>query len=394
MAPQKKRAKDQESDSEKKDKTEKDPKKDKQPTKKAKLEPQEEPASGDGKGEQIADKRELDKMYQAMKYMNAKGASHPLQHYQKLTSRKEKTEFYAKYFKDKKFDFAKVEEDMELSKSADNKGFNGWMTRFQIAHHEKLPVDSPLLVSKLASLPSRAHPLQEWQDQGEMEYFYTSGQIQNTSEMMRHSLKVHASGTASQKQVDQLMQGFPPSSSGPPKAIEDGPAGEQEAGSEVKGEEAEEEDEDEKTKALQETWTELKGKLQKTTKAMGDLCMEAQTIQGALRHRPHLEGLVNEVKKNLHTLEPQKVLALEALGQMNTVSLDDNKVVAEKIQDFEKLHEDCLVHIEGFKKGAFKEARSLLKSMRTMVATCSETYGGNPLQHASGMTASCSLQVT
>lgn len=358
-----KRAKDKESDSEKKEETEKDPKKDKQPTKKAKKEPQEEPASGGGKGEQIADKKELDKMYQAMKYMNAKGTSHPLQAYQKLTTRKEKTEFYAKYLKDKKFDWVKVDEEMEMSKSSDNKGFNGWMTRFQIAHHEKLPVDSPLLVSKLASLPSRAHPLQEWQDQGEMEYFYTSGQIQNTSEKMMHSLKVHASGTANQKQVDQLMQALPSSSSGPPKAIEDGPTGEQEAGSEVKGEGAEEEDEDEKTKELQEAWTELKGKLQKTTKAMGDLCMEAQTIQGALRHRPHLEGLVNEVKKNLLTLEPQKVLALEALGQMNTVSSNDNKEVADKIQDFEKLHEECLAHIEGFKKGAFKEARSLLKSI-------------------------------
>ena len=36
------------------------------------------------------------------------------------------------------------------------------MTRFQVAHHEKLPVDHPLMVSKLASLPSHAHPQQDW----------------------------------------------------------------------------------------------------------------------------------------------------------------------------------------------------------------------------------------
>jgi len=280
---------------------------------------------------------------------------------QKRTTRKEKSEFYAKYLKDKKFEWVKVEEEMKMQKSSDNQGFNGWMTRFQIAHHERLPVDSPLMVSKLASLPSRAHSIQEWQDQGEMEYFYTSGQIQNTSAKLEHTLRVHASGTANQKQVENLMQGLPSSSSGPPKSIEDGPTDEKDAGEEVKGEEGEEDD-DEKNQELLEAWSELKGKLQKTTKTMGDLCMEAQTIQGALRHRPHLEGLVNEVKKNLSILEPQKTLALEALGQMNTL-FTKTDLNQEKFQEFEKMHEECLAHIEGFKKGAFKEARSLLKSM-------------------------------
>ena len=38
------------------------------------------------------------------------------------------------------------------------------MTSFQVAHHEKLPVGHPLMVSKLASLPSHAHPQQERRD--------------------------------------------------------------------------------------------------------------------------------------------------------------------------------------------------------------------------------------
>ena len=45
------------------------------------------------------------------------------------------------------------------------------MTRFQIADHEKMPVGHVLLESKLAALPSRAHPIQDWGDAREMEYY-------------------------------------------------------------------------------------------------------------------------------------------------------------------------------------------------------------------------------
>ena len=43
----------------------------------------------------------------------------------------------------------------------------GWMTRFQIAHHDMMPVGHPLMVSKLPSLPSHAHPQQQWRDAGD-----------------------------------------------------------------------------------------------------------------------------------------------------------------------------------------------------------------------------------
>ena len=48
------------------------------------------------------------------------------------------------------------------------------MSKCQVSHHEKLPCDQPHMEAKLASLPSRKHPIQEWADKGEMEYYYTN----------------------------------------------------------------------------------------------------------------------------------------------------------------------------------------------------------------------------
>ena len=44
------------------------------------------------------------------------------------------------------------------------------MTRSQSADHEKMPLDHPLMVSKLGSLRSHAHSQLEWRDAREMEY--------------------------------------------------------------------------------------------------------------------------------------------------------------------------------------------------------------------------------
>ena len=124
-------------------------------------------------------------------------------------------------------------------------------------------------------------------------------------------------------------------------------------------------DEEEKKNEILEEWNELKGKLQKSTRSMGDLCMEAQTIQGALGHKPHLEGLVKKVRENLAVLEPAKQKALEALGLINTFSLKDTKMqdMQNKVKELGQLQEECQDHIEAFKQGAFREAKILLKSM-------------------------------
>ena len=329
--------------------------------KKPKTELEEDQESNDGKA--IAEKKELDKMYQAMKYLDKKGKKHPLAHYTQLTTRKEKTDFYAKYLKDKKFEFVAVDEETEVKTSSSHGSFKGWCTKWQIADYEKIPVGHVLLEAKLASLPSRAHPIQEWKDAGEMEYYYESNQMEKNDESMSHGIRVQGHGTAQPKAVESLLQGFAASSHGPHKAIEDGDAPEKDAEDEVKDEAAGEEEE-KKNEILVE-WNDLKGKLQKSTRSMGDLCMEAQTIQGALGQKIHLEGLVKKVRENLAVLEPAKQKALEALGLINTFTIKDTKVqeMQNKVKELAQLQEECQAHIEAFKQGAFREAKILLKSM-------------------------------
>ena len=58
-------------------------------------------------------------------------------------------------------------------------------------------------------------------------------------------------------------------------------------------------------------------------------------------------------------LEPQKMEALIALGLMS--SLTGQQETNNHTGALQALCEDCTIHIEGFKKGAFKDARLLLK---------------------------------
>ena len=197
-----------------------------------------------------------------------------------MTSKKDKADFFARYLKDKKFEFVAVDETTEVKTSSTNESFKGWCNKWQVADYDKIPVGHVLLESKLAELPSRAHPIQEWKDAGGMEYYYESNQMEKNEETMSHGIRVQGHGTAQPKAMESLLQGLPASSHGPHKAIEDGDAPEKDAEDEMNDEAKG--DEEDKKNAILEFWNELKGKFQKSTRTMGDLCMEAQTIQGAL----------------------------------------------------------------------------------------------------------------
>ena len=74
-----------------------------------------------------------------------------------------------------------------------------------------------------------------------------------------------------------------------------------------------------------------------------------------------LLGLVEVVKQQMGLLEPKKIEALSALGLMN--SLTDHQDMKNHLGALQALCEDCTLSIEAFKKGAFKDARFLLKSI-------------------------------
>ena len=108
---------------------------------------------------------------------------------------------------------------------------------------------------------------------------------------------------------------MPGSSQGPAEAILDGSipgeAGDKYAN---EGDDAAEKD------RILEEWSEPETKLQKACRTMGDLCMDAKTIQGALTCRAHLMGLLQEAKKHADLLEPATQTALAALAMMNTLT--------------------------------------------------------------------------
>ena len=59
--------------------------------------------------------------------------------------------------------------------------------------------------------------------------------------------------------------------------------------------------------------------------------------------------------------EPKKMEALNALGLMS--SLTDPPEMKKHLGTLQALCEECTIRIEGLKKGAFKDARLLLKSI-------------------------------
>ena len=328
------------------------------PLKKAKKEPKEDKEEKDEKGDGIGDKKVLDKMYQAMKYQAKKGNPHPLEKYSKMTTKAEKQEFYNEYLNNKKFEWVGLEHTHEANTTQKTKENEGWLTQYQIAALEKLPVDHPLMKVKLAALPSRAHSLKEWADMDEKEYFYTSAKMTEKGEEQIVGVKVKAKGGAKKDHQDALLQGMA-SSSAPPKAIEDGPKpeGQEDAEKESKGED---EDEGDESQTLEE-WSTVRSALSKVTKTMGELTNEALTVQGALAHKPHLSGLCREVAQQLKVFEPKKVEALSALGGMKVEDMKTEDMKT-KLVALKKLVEECTTHCQGFRMGAFKEARMWLKS--------------------------------
>ena len=321
--------------------------------KKAKKEPQDD--KDDPK--KIGDKHDLDKMYQAMKYQAKKGNKHPLDSYSKLSTKAEKAEFFAKYLQAKKFDFLEIKEERSAVSEVTSKETEGWMSKYQIADIEKLPVDHPLMEKKLASLPSRAHSCKAWADEKELEYFYTGTRMTERGDKQTHGIKAIGKGTAKKDHADALLSSLA-SSSAPPKAIEDGPKPEKDSTGIEGGKNRE--DEEEEDNSIEEEWAEKKLALTKICKTMGDLSNEALTVQGALSHKPHLSSLMAEVANQQKIFDPARI---EALGMLGTMSQELNQErMKEKLENIKNIIEQCNAHISGFKMGAFKEARALLKS--------------------------------
>ena len=180
-----------------------------------------------------------------------------------------------------------------------------------------------------------------------MEYYYKGNTKTVTSDKQSMALRVTGMCQVTKLHADSVLHASLQVQT-PPRAIDDGEPHEEDTTSLL-------------TDDMKETWFGCKQKLQKVAKAMADFSNEAQTILGALAAKPHLAGLVEAVKALMGLFEPKKMEALSALGLMN--SLTDQEEPKKHLGQFQTLCEECTLHTEGFKKGAFEDARLLLKSI-------------------------------
>ena len=121
-------------------------------------------------GPQLPTKGDLNKMYSAMQYEKKKtGNSKPLETYQALQTTKEKHNFWRSFLSDKKFTWLTVQENYTHTTSTKDVHIEGWLSKYQVADAEKLPLESELLQDLLADLPCRAHRTASWAAKGEKE---------------------------------------------------------------------------------------------------------------------------------------------------------------------------------------------------------------------------------
>ncbi len=165
-------------------------KKEEEEEKEVKMEEQETTSEATAKETSICSKSDFSKLHSALRYAQKKDDSGPLEAYMKCSTRGEKQDFCKKYLQDRKWGWLHMDETFTTGQRAAKKVKQGWMTRSQIAHEEKLDPSSPLLGSLLQHLPCQEHPNSSWQEAGEKEYFYTVREMLESTE--EREKKAHA----------------------------------------------------------------------------------------------------------------------------------------------------------------------------------------------------------
>ena len=287
----------------------------------------------------VMPKKDLDKMYSAMKYMASKGNPSPLRSYLTLSTKDDKRAFCAKYLNDKKFEWLTVTETHTAGEDNSLSSEEGWMTRFQIADLEKLPIDSELLKNRIAELPSREHSSNAYKDGGELEYFWTSNVKRRRTQTDHRAISASSSVDVKASVGQTIIDGFRVSMiDGQPaqKALEDG----------VKEEPSEI---NKKQLALS---------IKKLVKSMQDSTLESLVLKNKLteaaKAKPYLLPIVNELEKQHVVFTSARDMILETQAALPTMSADDMEKAAGTLKT-------CSVHYEAFRNGALKEGSNLMK---------------------------------
>jgi hypothetical protein len=308
--------------------------------KKAKTQP-----SGDEEAQQPT-KGDLNKMYSALQYEKKKnGNSKPLDTYQALQTSKEKHNFWRTFLSDKKFTWLFVQEDYTHTTSTKDGHIEGWLSKYQVADAEKLPLESELLQDLLADLPCRAHRTASWAAKGEKEYYYQAQSQTSVNSRVEHQLMASRQGKISHVSFDQLTEaGHGPDR--PSLALED-------------EKKVKIEPEEQQGAMTAKNYQDTQMKLKKLCKQMGFLAHEALVYKTKLQER------VDQGKTYLHPI-------LELLIQQVTIFQDatntaighsgkGGEATTAAVAALEKQFQEANTHYQAFKSGAYKDVLGIFK---------------------------------
>lgn len=288
-------------------------------------------------------KKELDKMYSAMRYMKkTTGSNAPMEMYMSLTSKEEKHSFWKRFLVDRKFSWVSMNESSSQTSRRSTTTEEGWMSRFQIADAEKLPVDSQLLELCLQGLPCRAHRCAAWAEKGEKEYYYKGPERLATMNAYQKELKASREGKLKEAGFDELDE-EPWNVEEPKLALEDSNV--------VKVEPQE---------AFHKQFQDYQNKVRKLTKVMSDLNRDALVFKAKLQEqvakdKTYLQSLLETYKAQLGCFQDALNKAIGASGTM------PSEVNAGTLALVKKTFDEGLAHVDAFKGGAFKEVQAVLR---------------------------------
>lgn len=292
-------------------------------------------------------KCEMDKFYAALCYQKKKGNLAPLEAYSMLSDKAEKQNFLKQWLQDKKFSFVKVVESHATCSKSGSSTFQGWVSKYQVADYEKLPLDHPLLELKLADLPSRAHPIKTWADRGEKEYYYKSIAIKSESHQKQKEVAIQRQGNLTSAGWEGLSQGMDVGTEVPGdvpmRALEDGVPT-------VKKELLED---------LGVIHKELLVKLKKLQKAMLEVESDALKCKAKLKERlnnkPYLAPMLEQLEKQWEIFQPAKDHIVKVIACLPDVCSQENN------DQMQVALEEGQAHLDAFKNSAFKDAQAMLK---------------------------------
>ena len=313
-------------------------KKDKEKPKNNKGKAQEE----DAETAEFALKETKDAIYSSVRYQAKKGAMEPLNAWRACQSKEDQLAFFRQWKVDKKFTWLALKETHQVSVTLATDKEEGWLSRYQVASEEKLPVDSELLQELLAELPSRAHRSASWASKGEKEYYYVAQAKSRRSDGQRRELTSAREAKATEDAHEALANRGVGEAL---RAIEDGPT--------VKVEKPEE-------AALQEKFAELVQTAAKQHKAASDLHDQALAAKGRIRNfeqqKPYLKELRNSLEGTFETFtgwkDSFKVYVAEVQGSDATVA---------KVEELTKRIAEGEAHLQAFKTGPLKDACAVTK---------------------------------